>query len=61
MGSVAFTAGTGCVLGLGVALSASADEEHLTHAYGVFATEARDVNPDYAPEMLPTSSAYFGY
>ena len=51
-GFVAFTAGSGCVLG--VALSGSADEEHLTHAYGVFAAEARDVNPDYAPKTVNT-------
>ena len=51
-GFVAFTAGTGCVLG--VALSASADEEHLTNAYGVFAAEARDINPDYAPKTANT-------
>jgi hypothetical protein len=51
-GFVAFTAGAGCVLG--VALSASADEEHLTRAYGAFAAEARDVEPDYAPKSVNT-------
>lgn len=51
-GFVAFTAGSGCVLG--VALSASADEEHLTDAYGTFAAEARDVHPDYAPKTVNT-------
>lgn len=51
-GYVAFTAGAGCVLG--VALSDSADEEHLTDAYGTFATEARDVTPDYAPQTVNT-------
>ena len=51
-GFVAFTAGTGCVLG--VALSSSADEEHLTEAYGIFAAEARDIHPDYAPKTVNT-------
>lgn len=51
-GFVAFTAGAGCVLGM--ALSASADEEHLTRAYGAFAAEAREVNPDYAPKSVNT-------
>lgn len=36
------------------ALSASADEEHLTRAYGAFAAEAREVNPDYAPKSVNT-------
>lgn len=51
-GYVAFTAGAGCVLG--VALSDSADEEHLVDAYGQFAEESRDVNPQYAPETVNT-------
>jgi hypothetical protein len=51
-GYVAFTAGAGCVLG--VALSDSADEEHLRDAYGTFATESRDVAPDYAPQTVNT-------
>ena len=51
-GYVAFTAGAGCVLG--VALSDSADEEHLTDAYGQFAQESRDVNPQYAPKTVNT-------
>lgn len=51
-GYVAFTAGAGCVLG--VALSDSADEEHLTDAYGQFARESRDVNPQYAPKTVNT-------
>jgi hypothetical protein len=51
-GYVAFTAGTGCVLG--VALSDSADEEHLTDAYGQFARESQEVNPDYEPETVNT-------
>jgi hypothetical protein len=51
-GYVAFTAGVGCVLG--VALTDSADEEHLTVAYGQFARESRDVNPQYAPKTVNT-------
>lgn len=51
-GFVPFTAGKGCVLGIGV--SESADEEHLTEAYGVFAAEAREVDPDYAPQTINT-------
>jgi hypothetical protein len=49
-GFVAFTAGSGCVLG--AALTASADEEHLTEAYGKFAEEARQVQPDYTPKTV---------
>lgn len=51
-GFVAFTAGSGCVLG--ISLSASADEEHPTRAYGVFAVEARELNPGYAPQTVNT-------
>jgi hypothetical protein len=51
-GYVAFTVGGGCILGVG--LSASADQVHLTDAYGVFAREARDLNPNYAPETVNT-------
>jgi hypothetical protein len=51
-GYVAFTAGAGCVLG--VALTESADEEHLTDAYSQFAAESRDVNPDYTPKTVNT-------
>jgi hypothetical protein len=51
-GYVATTAGEGCILG--VALTASADDAHLQDAYGVFAAEARDVDPDYAPETVNT-------
>lgn len=51
-GFVAFTAGAGCILG--VALSPSADEEHLTEAYAKFAVEARNTNPDYSPETVNT-------
>ena len=46
-GYVATTVGGGCVLG--VALTASADDVRLQEAYGVFAAEARDVAPGYAP------------
>jgi hypothetical protein len=51
-GFVAFTVGGGCILG--AALTDSADEEHLTEAYGQFATEAHAVDPDYAPETVNT-------
>jgi hypothetical protein len=51
-GYVATTVGGGCLLG--VALTASADDAHLQEAYGVFAAEARDVEPDYAPETVNT-------
>src|SRR3954471_1961016 len=47
-GYVATTVGGGCVLG--VVLTAAADDAHLREAYGVFAAEARDVKPGYAPE-----------
>ena len=51
-GYVATTVGGGCLLG--VALTASADDAHLREAYGVFAAEARDVEPEYAPETVNT-------
>lgn len=51
-GYVAFTAGGGCTLGL--ALTASADEAHLTDAYGTFQAEAQDVKPGYAPRTVNT-------
>src|SRR5919112_157951 len=51
-GYVATTVGGGCVLG--VALTAAADDAHLRDAYGVFAAEARDVEPEYAPETVNT-------
>lgn len=51
-GYVAVTVGGGCILGL--ALSESADEEHLTEAYGQFAAEAQEVNPEYAPQTVNT-------
>jgi hypothetical protein len=49
-GYVATTVGAGCLLG--VALTSSADDVHLREAYGVFAAEARDVEPEYAPETV---------
>ncbi len=49
-GYVATTVGGGCILG--VALTSSADDDHLREAYGVFAAEARDVEPEYAPETV---------
>ena len=51
-GYVAFTAGDGCILG--AALSESADETHLTEAYGVFAHEAQILDADYTPETVNT-------
>ena len=51
-GYVAVTAGGGCLLGM--ALTSSADEAHLTAAYGRFADEARDVKPDYTPKTVNT-------
>jgi hypothetical protein len=51
-GYVATTVGGGCLLG--VALTPSADDDHLRQAYGVFAAEARDVEPGYAPETVNT-------
>ncbi len=52
-GYVATTVGEGCILGVG--LTASADDAHLEQAYGVFAAEARDVNPEYAPGTVNTN------
>ena len=51
-GYIATTVGGGCVLG--VALTSAADDDHLQEAYGVFAAEARDVEPRYAPETVNT-------
>jgi hypothetical protein len=51
-GYVATTVGDGCILG--VALTAAADDVHLQEASGVFAAEARDVEPEYAPETVNT-------
>jgi len=49
-GYVATTVGEGCILG--VALTSSADDAHLREAYGVFAAEAREVAPEYAPKTV---------
>ena len=49
-GYIATTVGGGCLLG--VALTSSADDAHLEEAYGAFAAEARDVEPEYAPETV---------
>jgi len=51
-GFVATTVGGECLLG--VALTGAADEHHLQQAYGVFAAEARDVDPGYAPQTVNT-------
>ena len=51
-GFVATTAAEGCVLGVG--LTKAADDKHLTAAYGDFAAEARDLNPNYAPKTVNT-------
>lgn len=51
-GFVAVTAGGGCLLGM--ALTDVADEAHLQEAYGQFAAEAREVQPDYAPQTVNT-------
>ena len=51
-GYAATTVARGCVLG--VALKASDDDPHLQEAYGVFAAEAPDVEPEYAPETVNT-------
>ena len=49
-GYVALTAGEGCILG--VALTESADDAHLTDAYGAFAAEARQLQVEYSPESV---------
>jgi hypothetical protein len=51
-GYVATTAVEGCILGIG--LTKLADDEHLTAAYETFATEAREVDPAYAPKTVNT-------
>ena len=51
-GYVATTAAEGCLLG--VALTKAADDKHLAAAYGDFAAEARNVNPEYAPKTVST-------
>jgi hypothetical protein len=49
---ISTTAGAGCILGASV--SASASEAALCQAYGVFAEEARVLDPDYTPETVNT-------
>jgi len=49
---LATTAANGCLLGASLATEASADA--LEKAYGEFATEARQVQPDYTPQTVNT-------
>jgi hypothetical protein len=49
---IATTAGEGCILG--AAVTDSACEAALNQAYGVFAREARELDPDYAPKTVNT-------
>jgi hypothetical protein len=49
---LAVTAAQGCILG--ASLSASAGQDELTRAYGVFQQEAAHHAPDYAPETVTT-------
>ncbi len=49
---VATTVGQDCVLG--AAMCAGADEAALTQGYGVFAQEARNLDPHYQPETVNT-------
>jgi hypothetical protein len=51
-GYIATTAAQDCLLG--VALTDEADQEHLQEAYGVFAQEARELSPQYAPQTVNT-------
>ena len=51
-GYIATTAAEGCIIGIG--LTKMADDEHLTAAYGDFAAEAREVDPEYAPQTVNT-------
>jgi hypothetical protein len=46
----AVTAGQGCVLG--AAMCQGADAAALSHGYGVFAAEARNLDPDYQGETV---------
>jgi hypothetical protein len=39
-----------------VALTSSADDDHLLEAYGVFAAEARDINADFHGRKPPHNS-----
>jgi len=49
---IAMTVAKECILG--AAMAESASEASLKKAYGVFANEARSVNPDYAPDSVNT-------
>jgi hypothetical protein len=49
---IATTAGAECILG--AAVTDAASETALTKAYGVFAEEARALDPDYAPATVNT-------
>jgi len=49
---IAMTVAKECILG--AKLTESASEFSLKKAYGVFADEARSLNPDYAPESVNT-------
>jgi len=49
---IATTAGEGCILG--AAVTDAASEAALTRAYGVFAEEAKALDPDYKPETVNT-------
>ena len=51
-GFLAMIAAKGCILA--AALTKAADEKHLSEAYGVFDTEARDVDPDWQPKSINT-------
>jgi hypothetical protein len=46
------TVADGCFFG--VAAASGAGTEHLEPAYGEFAAEARELNPDYSPETVGT-------
>jgi hypothetical protein len=48
----ATTVGEGCILGASVCRAAAAEE--LTNAYQIFAEEAADVYPEYAPKTVGT-------
>jgi hypothetical protein len=47
---LATTVGQGCILG--AALCEGADAEALTQGYGIFAKEARNLDPDYQPDTV---------
>ena len=49
---VATTVGNGCILG--AAMCQDADAAALTQGYGVFAKEARNLDPDYQAETVNT-------